>query len=255
MAAEMSTLSGRLALITGSSMGIGYALAGGLARSGARIVLNGRDQRRLSEAASALTAEGFQVHCSAFDVTQGAEVRAAIDRIETEIGAIDILINNAGIQRRMPLEEFPEKTWHEIVATNLDSVFLVSQSVVRHMIPRGRGSIVNICSVQSELGRPGIAPYTATKGAVKMLTKGMAIDWGKHGIRVNGLGPGYFKTPLNAALVADERFSTWLTTRTPLGRWGEVDELVGAAVFLASDAASFVTGHVLYVDGGVTAQL
>ena len=255
MAADIFTLKGRLALVTGSSMGIGYALAAGLARAGARIVLNGRDRRRLGEAAAALGAEGLSVHCSAFDVTQGAEVRAAVDKIETEIGAIDILINNAGIQRRMPLEEFPEKTWHEVIAPNLDSVFLVSQSVVRHMIPRRRGSIVNICSVQSELGRPGIAPYTATKGAVKMLTKGMAIDWGKHGIRVNGLGPGYFKTPLNAALVADENFSTWLTTRTPLGRWGEVEELVGAAVFLASDAASFVTGHVLYEDGGVTAQL
>jgi gluconate 5-dehydrogenase len=255
MAADIFTLKGRLALVTGASMGIGYALAAGLARAGARIVLNGRDRRRLSEAAASLGAEGLSVHCSAFDVTQGSEIRAAVDKIETEIGAIEILINNAGIQRRMPLEEFPEKTWHEIVSTNLDSVFLVSQSVVRHMIPRGRGSIVNICSVQSELGRPGIAPYTATKGAVKMLTKGMAIDWGKHGIRVNGLGPGYFRTPLNAALVADESFSTWLTTRTPLGRWGEVEELVGAAVFLASDASSFVTGHVLYVDGGVTAQL
>jgi gluconate 5-dehydrogenase len=255
MAADIFTLKGRLALVTGSSMGIGYALAAGLARAGARIVLNGRDRRRLSEAAAALGTEGLSVHCSAFDVTQGEEVRAAVAKIETEIGEIDILINNAGIQRRMPLEEFPEETWHEVIGTNLDSVFLVSQAVVRHMIPRGRGSIVNICSVQSELGRPGIAPYTASKGAVKMLTKGMAIDWGKHGIRVNGLGPGYFKTPLNAALVADEKFSTWLTTRTPLGRWGEVDELVGAAVFLASDAASFVTGHVLYVDGGVTAQL
>jgi gluconate 5-dehydrogenase len=195
------------------------------------------------------------VHQAAFDVTQGEEVRAAIDRVEAEVGAIEILVNNAGIQRRMPLDAFPEETWHEIVRTNLDSMFLVSQAVARHMIRRRRGSIINICSVQSELGRPSIAPYTATKGAAKMLTKGMAIDWGRHGIRVNGLGPGYFKTALNAALVADEAFSGWLTGRTPLGRWGEVDELVGAAVFLASDAASFVTGHVLYVDGGVTAQL
>jgi len=155
----------------------------------------------------------------------------------------------------MPLEDFPEETWSEVIRTNLDSVFLVSQAVVRHMIPRRRGAMINICSVQSELGRPGIAPYTAAKGAVKMLTKGMAIDWGKHGIRVNGLGPGYFKTEMNAALVANEAFSGWLTGRTPLGRWGEVDELVGAAVFLASKASSFVTGHVLYVDGGVTAAL
>jgi gluconate 5-dehydrogenase len=139
--------------------------------------------------------------------------------------------------------------------TNLDSVFLVAQAVARHMIPRGKGRIVNICSVQSEIGRPGIAPYMATKGAVKMLTKGMAIDWGPHGINVNGLGPGYFKTELTEKLVADESFSSWLTNRTPNRRWGEVEELAGAIVFLASDASSFVNGHILYVDGGVTATL
>jgi gluconate 5-dehydrogenase len=252
---DLFDITGRLALITGSTAGIGRALARGLGRAGARIVLNGRDQGRLAEATASLAAEGVRVHPALFDVTRGDEVRAGVDRIEAEAGALDILINNAGMQRRMPLDEFSEDDWHQIVRTNLDSIFLVSQAVARHMIARRRGSIINICSVQSELGRPGIAPYTATKGAVKMLTKGMAIDWGKHGIRVNGLGPGYFKTPLNAALVANEPFSTWLCGRTPMGRWGEVDELVGAAIFLASEAASFVTGHVLYVDGGVTAQL
>ena len=255
MTGDPFRLDGQIALVTGSSTGIGHALARGLGKAGARLVINGRDKRRLEEAASALAAEAPSVHQSVFDVTQGDEARAAIDRIESEVGAIDILVNNAGIQRRMPLDTFPEETWREIMATNLDSVFLVSQAAVRHMIPRGRGCIINICSVQSELGRPGIAPYTATKGAVKMLTKGMAIDWGKHGIRVNGIGPGYFKTPMNAALVADQPFSAWLTGRTPLGRWGEVEELVGAAIFLASAASSFVTGHILYVDGGVTAQL
>jgi gluconate 5-dehydrogenase len=255
MVQDLFGLDGQLALVTGSAAGIGYALARGLAQAGARIVLNGRDPGRLTEATASLASEGLCVHQALFDVTKSNEVRAAIDRVEAEIGAVDILINNAGIQRRMPLDEFPEEDWHQIIRTNLDSIFLVSQAVVRHMIPRRRGRIVNMCSVQSELGRPGIAPYTATKGAVKMLTKGMAIDWGKHGIRVNGLGPGYFKTTLNAALFANETFSAWLTDRTPLGRWGEVDELVGAAVFLASKASSFVTGHVLYVDGGVTAQL
>jgi gluconate 5-dehydrogenase len=255
MAANLFALTGRLALVTGSSMGIGYALARGLGHAGANIVLNGRDPARVAAAAATLTSEGLTVHQAPFDVTEGDAVRSAVDRIEAEIGAIDILVNNAGIQRRMALENFPEETWHEIVRTNLDSVFLVSQAAARQMIPRRRGSIINICSVQSELGRPGIAPYTATKGAVKMLTKGMAIDWGKHGIRVNGIGPGYFDTTLNAALVADATFSAWLTGRTPLGRWGNVEELVGACVFLASDAASFVTGHVLYVDGGVTSQL
>jgi gluconate 5-dehydrogenase len=255
MVKDLFGLDGQLALVTGSTAGIGYALARGLAKAGARIVLNGRDRGRLAEATGSLTSEGLCVHQALFDVTKSEEVLAAIDRVESEVGAIDILINNAGIQRRMPLDEFSEEDWHQVMRMNLDSVFLVSRAVVRHMISRRRGRIINICSVQSELGRPGIAPYTATKGAVKMLTKGMAIDWGKHGIRVNGLGPGYFKTTLNAALVANETFSAWLTARTPLGRWGEVDELVGAAVFLASEASSFVTGHVLYVDGGVTAQL
>ena len=159
------------------------------------------------------------------------------------------------IQRRKPLEDFPEETWRELMTANLDSVFYVSKAVARHMIPRKKGSIINICSVMSELGRPTVVPYTAAKGGVKMLTKGMAVDWGKHGIRVNGIGPGYFKTELNAALVADAKFSSWIAGRAPLGRWGNVDELVGAAVFLASDAASFVTGHVLYVDGGMTGSL
>jgi gluconate 5-dehydrogenase len=255
MSLDLFALQGQRALITGSSTGIGYALAKGLGQAGAQIVLNGRDPNRLREAAASLSAEGLAVHQASFDVTRGKDVRAAIARVEAEVGPIDILINNAGIQRRMPLDEVPEETWSEVIRTNLDSVFLVSQAIVRHMIPRRRGTIINICSVQSELGRPGIAPYTAAKGAVKMLTKGMAIDWGKHGIRVNGLGPGYFKTEMNAALVASEAFSGWLTGRTPLGRWGEVEELVGAAVFLASKASSFVTGHVLYVDGGVTAAL
>ena len=155
----------------------------------------------------------------------------------------------------MPLEDFPAETWDELMRTNLDSVFFVGQAVARRMIPRESGKIINICSVQSELGRPSIAPYTASKGAVKMLTKGMAIDWGKHNIQVNGLGPGYFKTELTEALVKDEAFTAWLVGRTPSGRWGNVEELIGAAVFLASPASSFVNGHVLYVDGGVTATL
>jgi gluconate 5-dehydrogenase len=246
---------GKCALITGSSTGIGFALAKGLAEAGATVILNGRDAARLKTAQTELKAAGADVHAVVFDVTDEAAVNLGISTIETTIGAIDILVNNAGIQRRMPLDEFPAETWRELMATNLDSVFYVAKAVARAMIPRKSGAIVNICSVQSELGRPAIAPYMASKGAVKMLTKGMAIDWGKHGIRVNGLGPGYFDTELNKALVADEKFSNWLTNRTPLGRWGNVDELVGACLFLVSPAASFVTGHVLYVDGGVTATL
>ena len=248
-------LSGRLALVTGSSAGIGLALAQGLAGAGAAVVLNGRRADKLDEAAAALRAQGATVHAMPFDVGDAAAVAAAVARIEAEIGEVDILINNAGMQRRAPLQDFAQEDWRELMRTNLDSVFIVGQAVARHMIPRGRGKIVNICSVQSELGRPGIAPYTASKGAVKMLTKGMAIDWGPYGLQVNGLGPGYFKTELNQALVDNPEFSAWLIGRTPSRRWGDVEDLVGAAVFLSSDASRFVNGHILYVDGGVTATL
>lgn len=248
-------LDGRLALVTGSSGGIGFALARGLGQAGATLVLNGRDSAKLERAAGVLREEGFTVHTRGFDVTNAAAVQAAVEDIESTLGGIDILVNNAGMQRRMALQDFPEQDWHELMRTNVDSVFFVGQAVARKMITRGRGKIINICSVQSELGRPNIAPYMASKGAVKMLTKGMAIDWGPHGIQVNGLGPGYFKTELTEKLVADEQFSAWLTGRTPSRRWGDVAELAGAAVFLASDASSFVNGHVLYVDGGVTATL
>jgi len=188
-------------------------------------------------------------------VTDKSEVAQAIAKIEVEIGAIDILINNAGMQFRTPLEEYPDEKFDELLRVNVKSVFLVGQAVARHMIKRGKGKIINICSVQSELGRPSIAPYTATKGAVKMLTKGMCADWAKHGLQINAIGPGYFKTPLNQALVDNPEFSSWLEKRTPAGRWGDVDELVGAAIFLSSDASSFVNGHVLYVDGGITSVL
>ena len=248
-------LTGRTALITGSSAGIGFALARGLAGAGARIVLNARNADKLEAAAATLRGEGADIVTASFDVTSGEAVKEAVERIERAVGPIDILINNAGMQRRAPLDEFEEAHWHELMKTNLDSVFLVGQAVARHMIRRKRGKIVNVCSVQSELGRPGIAPYTASKGAVKMLTKGMAIDWGQHGIQVNGLGPGYFKTELNEALVKNEDFSKWLIGRTPSRRWGDVEDLVGAAVFLSSAASNFVNGHILYVDGGVTAQL
>jgi gluconate 5-dehydrogenase len=248
-------LAGRIALVTGSSAGIGRALATGLAAAGARVVVNGRDGARVAETVAALRADGYAAEPMPFDVTDGAAVRDAVDRIEAGIGPIDILVNNAGMQRRMKLEDFPEATWHELMRTNLDSVFLVGQAVARRMIPRGAGKIINICSVQSELGRAGIAPYTASKGAVKMLTKGMAVEWSRHGIQVNGLGPGYFKTELNQALVENESFTAWLAGRTPSGRWGEVAELVGAAIFLASPASSFINGHILYVDGGITASL
>ncbi len=245
-------LSGRRALITGSAQGIGLALAYGLARAGASLVLNGRDEARVQAAAAAMRAEGFAAEYAVFDVTDPAAVAAAVDRVEATSGPIDILFNNAGIQRRAPLEEFPGEAWEAILATNLSSVFYVSQAVARHMIPRGRGKIINICSVQSQLGRPTIAPYTASKGGVAMLTKGMCADWAKYGIQANGLAPGYFATKMNQALVDNAEFSAWLCKRTPAGRWGEVEELNGAAVFLASEASNFVNGQILFVDGGMT---
>ena len=248
-------LDERLALVTGSSGGIGLALARGLAQAGASVVLNGRNADKLTQVTALLAGEGLTVHARAFDVTQRDQVDAGVSAIEAELGAIEVLVNNAGMQRRAPFHEFAAADWDELMRTNLDSVFHVGQAVARCMIPRRRGRIINICSVQSELGRPGIAPYTASKGAVKMLTKGMAIDLGPHGINVNGIGPGYFKTELNAKLVADETFSAWLIGRTPSRRWGDVEDLAGAAVFLASDASRFVNGHILYVDGGVTASL
>ena len=248
-------LSGRTALITGSSAGIGLALAQGLAGAGAAVVLNGRRADKLDSVAASLRTQGATVHAVPFDVGDADAVAAAVARVEAEIAPIDILVNNAGMQKRAPLQDFAQDDWRELMRTNLDSVFIVGQAVARHMIPRKRGKIINICSVQSELGRPNIAPYTASKGAVKMLTKGMAIDWGPHGLQVNGLGPGYFKTELNQALVDNPEFSAWLIGRTPSRRWGDVEDLVGAAVFLASDASRFVNGHILYVDGGVTAAL
>ncbi len=248
-------LSGRTALVTGSSKGIGLALAAALAGAGARVVLNARDAIRLEEARRSLTAHGFDIEAVAFDVTNADAVEDGVARIESGVAPIDILINNAGMQHRGAFAEFPLDAWRRLTATNIDSVFLVGRAVSQRMVARGRGKIINVCSVQSELARPGIAPYTATKGAVKMLTKGMAVDLGPHGIQVNGLGPGYFKTELTEALVADAAFTAWLSRRTPTGRWGEVKELAGAAVFLASDASSFVNGHILYVDGGITAGL
>jgi gluconate 5-dehydrogenase len=244
-------LTGRRALITGSSQGIGFALAQGLAEAGARVVLNGRDAGKLAAAAARI--EGAET--LAFDATDHAAVRAAVDSFEAAGKPIDILVNNAGMQHRAPLEDFPAEAFERLLQTNIASVFHVGQAVARHMIARGRGKIINIASVQTALARPGIAPYTATKGAVGNLTKGMATDWAKHGLQCNAIAPGYFDTPLNAALVADPTFSAWLEKRTPAGRWGKVEELQGACVFLASDASSFVNGHILYVDGGITASL
>ncbi len=252
---NLFSLSAKTALVTGSSQGIGLALAQGLAEAEAQIVLNGRDRVKLKQAAEQLRGKGYQVITSVFDVTDHQAVRTAVDALEADGNQIDILINNAGIQHRTALEDFDPDAFERLLQTNVASVFHVSQAVARHMIQRGAGKMINIASVQTALARPGIAPYTATKGAVGNLTKGMATDWAKYGLQCNAIAPGYFDTPLNAALVADPDFSAWLEKRTPAGRWGKVEELVGAAVFLSSAASSFVNGHTLYVDGGITASL
>ncbi len=245
-------LKGKIALVTGSGQGIGLALARGLAEHGACVVLNGRREHQLTDAAKNLINNGLLVKVAAFDVADAPAARRGVHEIESSIGPIDILINNAGMQHRTALEEFPDDKWDELLRTNLSSIFHVSKAVAKGMISRGGGKIINIGSVQSELARPGIAPYTATKGAVRNLTRGMCADWAKYGLQVNAIAPGYFKTPLNDALVHDPQFSAWLERRTPAGRWGNVEELIGAAVFLASGASSFINGHTLFVDGGIT---
>lgn len=253
MSTSLFSLDGKVALVTGSGQGIGLALAEGLAAAGAHVVLNGRSPDKLERASAAIAAAGRKASTAPFDVTDKAAVDAGVAKIEAEIGPIDILINNAGMQKRAPFTEFPVEGWHEVVATNLHSVFYVTQAVAKGMVARKRGKIVSIGSVMSELGRATIIPYTATKGAVKMMTRGLAAELGKHNIQANAIGPGYFATEINQALIADEAFTAWVSSRTPAGRWGETKELVGAAIFLSSAASDYVNGHLLMVDGGMTA--
>jgi gluconate 5-dehydrogenase len=248
-------LSGRTALITGSSQGLGLAFARGLAGAGAAVVLNGRDETKLAAAAANLRAEGFRVATAAFDVTDAAGSAAAVARIEAEFAPVDILVNNAGIQRRAPLLELTEAQWREVIDTNLTSAFLTARAVAPRMIARGRGKIINICSVMSEVARPTTGNYAAAKGGLKMLTRAMAVEWAKHGLQANGIAPGYFETELTAPLVANPEFNRWICGRTPAGRWGRPEELAGTAVFLASAASDFVNGQIIVVDGGLLAGL
>jgi len=252
---ELFSLKGRLALVTGSGQGIGFALAKGLAEHGATVVVNGRSADKVEQAVASLRSKGLKAEGSVFDVVDAAAVEAEVARIEKEIGPIDIVVNNAGMQFRKPLDEFPDDKWQAMLQTNVTGVFNVGKAAAKRMIPRRRGKIINIGSVMSELARTTIAPYTATKGAVRNLTRGMCADWARHGLQVNAIAPGFFRTELNTALTKDPEFTPWLEKRTPAGRWGEVEELVGAAVFLASDASSFVNGHTLYVDGGLTTSV
>lgn len=246
-------LDGRVALVTGSSRGIGLALAGALGAAGATVVLNGRDPETLASAAAAVASTGAEVHVERCDVTDEAAVATMVASIERSVGPVDILVNNAGVQQRGPVLEFPIEDFRHLLEVNLVAPFIVAKAVAGPMAERGRGKIINIGSVQSELGRPTIVPYTASKGGLRLLTRGLCADLGPLGIQVNTVAPGYFATELTAELVADPEFSTWVAGRTPAGRWGRVEELGGPVVFLASDAASFVNGQTLFVDGGMTA--
>jgi len=255
MECPLFDISGKTALITGSSRGIGIALARGLGRAGAAIILNGTDHERLSRAAEELRSEGISVYTAVFDVTDKMTVCKKIDDIEKDCGSIEILINNAGRQRRGALEDFELSKWEEIIDVNLTGVFIVSQCVVRKMKNRGYGKIINVCSLQCELARPGIAPYAASKGGVRMLTRSMAAEWARYNIQINGIGPGYFITDMTRSLSEDADFDAWLRKRTPAGRWGNTEELIGAAIFLSSKASDFINGQIIYVDGGLSAVI
>ena len=249
-AAHPFDLTGRLALVTGSSVGLGYAIAQGLARAGARLVLNGRDPARLAAAAATLRDAGADAIVAPFDVADAGAVTAGIAAIQETHGPLDIVVNNAGVNQRQPLDSFSDAQWHAILGANLDGPFHVIRAVLPAMKARRRGKVINICSLASEIGRPNIVPYAASKGGLQMLTRALAVEVAPFGIQVNGIAPGFFATAMNAALTADAEFDAWVRRRTPAGRWGDPAEVAGAAVFLASDAASYVTGHVLFVDGG-----
>jgi len=252
---NLFSVEGKIALVTGSTGGLGFAFAKGLAHYGAKVILNGRNSEKLKARLQELKKEGINASGYVFDVSRAEEVNAAIQKMEKDMGPVDILVNNAGITVRTVLEEFKDEDWENIMGVNLTGAYLVAKAVVPSMIKGRSGKIINIGSVQSELGRPGIAPYAASKGGIKMLTKGMAVDWAKHNIQVNGIGPGYFKTEMTRALHENPESDAWLRGRTPSQRWGKADELLGALLFLASDASSYVNGHMIYVDGGLLASV
>lgn len=252
---SLFNLKGKTALITGSGSGIGLAIAEGLAGAGAKIILNGRNESKLADAENWLRKQGFEVNKLVFDVTNSAAVKKAVSEYEKNYGPIDILVNNAGINIRGPFEEISEENWKKVLDINVNGAMIVSQVVGPFMIKRGAGKIINICSMQSELGRPTIVPYTVSKGGIKMLTKALATEWGRHNIQVNGIGPGYFETELTKPLKDDPEFDKWLCNRTPANRWGQPKELIGSAVFLSSEASDYVNGHILNVDGGLLASV
>ncbi len=252
---SLFSLKDKIALVTGSGGGLGFTIGRGLAQAGATIILNGRNAEKLQDAQQQLQTIFEKVHVKVFDVTDEQQVRDAVGQVETTIGPIDILVNNAGVMRRGSLETIDQNDFQAVLNTNLSGPFLMSKTVAQRMIKRRRGKIINICSLMSELGRPTVGPYAAAKGGLKMLTKAMATDWAQYNIQVNGIGPGYFITEMTQVLADDHEFDAWLKKRTPAGRWGYPSELIGTAVFLASEASNFVNGQIIYVDGGILAAL
>lgn len=255
MSASLFSLAGKTALVTGSSRGLGLAIAEGLADAGARIVLNGVDTTRLGNAAAVLRAKGHAVDAYAFDVCDEASVLDAFARLDAADIAVDILVNNAGVQFRKPMVELATEDWRRVIETNLTSAFVVGREAAKRMIPRGYGKVINIGSLTSELARATVAPYTVAKGGIKMLTRAMTAEWAGHNIQANAIGPGYMLTDMNQALIDNPTFDAWVKGRTPAGRWGKPDELIGTAVYLASAASNYVSGQIIYVDGGMVSVL
>ncbi|MGV1957882.1 SDR family oxidoreductase [Agrobacterium sp. 22-214-1] len=255
MSVSLFDLSGKTALITGSSRGLGRAFAEGLANAGARVILNGVDATRLEEAAAAMRSTGREVLTAAFDVTDEAAVIAAFERFDRDGIRVDILVNNAGIQFRKPMLELETADWRRVIDTNLTSAFLVGREAARRMAERGSGKIINIGSLTSELARATVAPYTVAKGGIKMLTKAMAAEWAEKGIQANAIGPGYMITDMNEALLANPEFDAWVKARTPARRWGRPEELAGTVIYFASAASDYVNGQIVYADGGMISVL
>lgn len=255
MSTQLFSLAGKTALVTGSSRGLGFAIAEGLAAAGARLVINGVDAARLDASAASLRGKGYVVDAHAFDVCDEASVVAAFGKLDAAGIAIDILVNNAGVQFRKPMVELATDDWRRVIETNLTSAFVVGREAAKRMIPRGRGKVINIGSLMSELARATVAPYTVAKGGIKMLTRAMTAEWAPHNIQANAIGPGYMLTEMNQALIDNPTFDAWVKGRTPTGRWGRPEELIGTAVFLASDASNYVSGQIIYVDGGMVSVL
>jgi gluconate 5-dehydrogenase len=252
---DLFSIKNKVVLITGSGSGLGLTFAEGMGKCGARIVLNGRRKSRLRAAEKQLKDQGIEAHSVPFDVSRPGDIARAVKQIESRIGPIDVLVNNAGVTYRSPLEDFPDREWQKVMDINFNGVFHVSKAVVKGMIKRKRGKIINITSILSEASRNTVAPYVASKGGVKMLTKGMATDWGKYNIQINALGPGFFITDMTRPLKKDRKVNAWIKNHIPGRRWGKPEELLGGIIFLASAASDFVNGHSLYVDGGFLAQL